>query len=174
MNEYNFRKFRSISRSVKKRNTINWLKDPNVVGVAFGKKTIGGKRTDELSIVVYVVRKVPKNRIPPSRLIPSRLYLGSDGIAVDVIETGPFYPISFTSNVRPMESGISGSVESLNGSGTMGALVTDLSDNSLCILSNNHVLADENTAAIGDDCIQRGAGDGGSSPGDTIAQLKNF
>lgn len=174
MNEYNFRKLRSLAKDAKKRTTINWLKDSNVLGVSFGKKTIGNKRTEELSIVVYVARKISKDRIPSSRLIPSVLYVGGDAIPVDVVETEPFYPISFTSNVRPMESGISGSVASLNGSGTMGALVTDLSDGSLCILSNNHVLADENLASIGDDCIQRGAGDGGSSLADTIAKLKKF
>lgn len=42
------------------------------------------------------------------------------------------------------------------------------------ILSNNHVLANSNAAAIGDPILQPGAADGGVAPGDVIAKLSDF
>lgn len=42
------------------------------------------------------------------------------------------------------------------------------------ILSNNHVLADENKAAIGDAVLQSGAADGGRRPADVVGKLKKF
>ena len=41
-------------------------------------------------------------------------------------------------------------------------------------MSNNHIYADENLAAIGDDVIQPGTIDGGSSPADDIGTLADF
>jgi hypothetical protein len=41
-------------------------------------------------------------------------------------------------------------------------------------LSNNHVYANENLASIGDDVIQPGTFDGGSSPADDIGTLADF
>ena len=44
----------------------------------------------------------------------------------------------------------------------------------MLILSNNHVLADENRAQLGDEIVQPGPADGGSSPGDVVANLTRF
>jgi hypothetical protein len=55
--------------------------------------------------------------------------------------------------------------------GTIGARVTK--DNEVFILSNNHVLANVNQAAIGDPILQPGAFDGGSAD-DAIATLTDF
>ena len=56
--------------------------------------------------------------------------------------------------------------------GTIGCLVERNQD--IFILSNNHVLADENRAAIGDRIVQPGPTDGGLSPKDDIAELTDF
>jgi len=56
--------------------------------------------------------------------------------------------------------------------GTIGARVTDGSN--VFILSNNHVIADVNSATIGDNIIQPGGFDGGFNPDDAIATLNDF
>jgi hypothetical protein len=89
------------------------------------------------------------------------------------VETGPFYPLAFTARERPAPSGISIGHPNIT-AGTLGCLVLDNRDQSLCILSNNHVLADSNAASIGDAIIQPGTADGGTSPKDDIARLKRF
>jgi hypothetical protein len=104
------------------------------------------------------------------------MYVGRDAIDVDVFETGPLYAFAFASKERPAQEGISigRALDSPIDAGTFGCLVTDLTDQTLGILSNNHVLANENAATIGDEIVQPGAYDGGASPGDNIATLKRF
>lgn len=58
--------------------------------------------------------------------------------------------------------------------GTLGCFVKSLSSNSLYILSNNHVLADENRYPTGGNIIQPGGLDGGVSPADRVAKLSRF
>lgn len=57
--------------------------------------------------------------------------------------------------------------------GTLGCFVTT-SGNDRLILSNNHVLADENRATAGDVILQPGPLDGGRSPQDGVATLSSF
>ena len=56
--------------------------------------------------------------------------------------------------------------------GTIGCLVER--DEEIFILSNNHVLADENRAAVNDPIVQPGPADGGSSPRDDVAELADY
>jgi len=57
--------------------------------------------------------------------------------------------------------------------GTIGARVTDSVD--VFVLSNNHVLANSNQAAIGDAALQPGPSDGGSlAAGDAIGTVHDF
>jgi hypothetical protein len=58
--------------------------------------------------------------------------------------------------------------------GTLGAFIRRRSDNALGILSNNHVLADENRGSAGDDNLQPGKYDGGTRPNDVIGALARF
>ena len=57
--------------------------------------------------------------------------------------------------------------------GTLGCFVRKGSSNALYILSNNHVLADENRHKIGKPILQPGTLDGGSA-GDAVAKLSAF
>lgn len=57
--------------------------------------------------------------------------------------------------------------------GTLGCLVLD-AEGLLHILSNNHVLANENRAKAGDSIIQAGAVDGGLDPRDRVGSLARF
>lgn len=53
--------------------------------------------------------------------------------------------------------------------GSIGAFVNDRE--TPCLLSNNHILANENRATTGDPIVQPGIDDGGSDPADRIAHL---
>ena len=57
--------------------------------------------------------------------------------------------------------------------GTLGLFAEDATNKDLGIVSNNHVLADVNSASIGDPILQPGRSDGGRS-GDAIATLERF
>ena len=58
--------------------------------------------------------------------------------------------------------------------GTLGCFVEVEGRTGPCILSNNHVLADENRATLGDPIRQPGPFDGGASPQDDFATLSKF
>lgn len=55
--------------------------------------------------------------------------------------------------------------------GTLGAVVTVAGDDRLRLLSNNHVLADEDAGVAGDAILQPGVADGGRDPVDRVAEL---
>ncbi|HEY5752320.1 MAG TPA: hypothetical protein VIT21_04165 [Chthoniobacterales bacterium] len=58
--------------------------------------------------------------------------------------------------------------------GTLGCFVQPRTGGGVCILSNNHVLADENRARKNDAILQPGTFDEGADPDDTIAMLTRF
>lgn len=58
--------------------------------------------------------------------------------------------------------------------GTLGCFVKSRSTGATLILSNNHVLANENSAKRGDAILQPGNLDGGQNPADAVATLENF
>ncbi len=58
--------------------------------------------------------------------------------------------------------------------GTLGGFVRSRGDGSVLILSNNHVLANENKAKKGDHILQPGDFDGGKDPKDKVGELLRF
>ena len=58
--------------------------------------------------------------------------------------------------------------------GTLGGFVRSRDDGSVLILSNNHVLANENKGMAGDPVLQPGADDGGRNPEDKVGELLRF
>jgi hypothetical protein len=58
--------------------------------------------------------------------------------------------------------------------GTIGAIAREKKTNRDVILSNNHVLANENIARVGDAILQPGIADGGVLPRDTVARLSKW
>jgi len=139
-----------------------------VVAAGIGYKTVGGKRTDELSIVCSVVKKVPEALLATDDLVPGEIR----GIPTDVVETGILRAqLERTDRWRPAPGGVSIGHTSVT-AGTLGCLVRK--NGETLILSNNHVMAAENAAAIGDPILQPGPYDGGSDPGDRIGVLEEF
>ncbi len=162
-----------IIRQAIKIHHGHFARDANIVGMGVGLKESHGVRLDRPTLTFLVAKKMPRNFLPISRVIPSALHVHEEEIETDVIETGYLYPLAYTASQRPALGGDSiGHVDIT--AGTLGCLVTDNTDGSTCILSNNHVLADENNAAIGDAILQPGPHDGGTDPADRIALLKRF
>lgn len=139
----------------------------NVVGVAIGKKLVGGEETDELCVTVFVTKKVPEEELKARDVVPKEL----EGVRTDVIETGEIVAYARTDRLRPCPPGVSiGHVRVT--AGTFGCVVRDPAHESL-ILSNNHVLADSNRGALGDAILQPGPSDGGTLE-DVLARLIRF
>ncbi|HVU88743.1 MAG TPA: hypothetical protein VHD36_15585 [Pirellulales bacterium] len=75
--------------------------------------------------------------------------------------------------VRPLVPGISIGHYKIT-AGTLGCFVTDRSGDTVYMLSNNHVLANENGAKTGDAILQPGVYDGGKNPADLAGKLSRF
>ncbi len=74
---------------------------------------------------------------------------------------------------RPLRIGVSVGHSKIT-AGTLGAFVRPRDGGPLALLSNNHVLANENRAKKGDAILQPGKHDGGNLPDDTVAHLADF
>jgi len=74
---------------------------------------------------------------------------------------------------RPLRIGMSVGHYNIT-AGTLGAFVHRRGSEAAAILSNNHVLADENRGKVGDDILQPGKYDGGRRPRDVIGSLENY
>ena len=77
----------SFSKQIKKvkdKYTNKILGYRGVVGIGIGYKTIKGKETDQLSIVISVKKKKPLKELEENEIIPEEL----DGITTDVQEVG--------------------------------------------------------------------------------------
>jgi len=145
----------------------------NIVGVGIGPKVTDGRLTKRLSIRFYVERKVATGAVPKKDRLPAKI----EGVPTDVIETGRFYafatPIA-QQRLRPTRGGCSCGFQARGFvmAGTLGCLVTD--GGGRYILSNNHVLADENALPLGSPIFQPGLLDIGRPSTDKVARLSKF
>lgn len=137
--------------------TQDLLQRKNVTGTAVGEKLVDGKPTGEPAILVFVQKKYSESNVlrkfSADELVPQSL----DGIPTDVIEVGVIQKQSFKTRMRPLKPGYSvghGDVTC----GTIGGFFYD-KDNEPVVLSNNHVLANENRAKVGDIIYQPGIAD---------------
>ena len=141
----------------------------NVVGVGAGFKTVKGKPTRDLGLVVFVEKKAPKAELLARGIVPDEL----DGKKTDVVEVGRIEALPFKGRYRPAFPGCSIGHYRIT-AGTFGCMVQDKRTHAFKILSNNHVLANVNAARIGDPILQPGRYDGGVYPRDVIARLEKF
>lgn len=150
----------------------------NVVGIGIGPKIKDGKTGTRASIRFYVERKVALDSMPKGFQIPKAIR----GVPTDVIETGRFYALAkpiAQRRLRPAQGGCSvgfqftGAKAGYVMAGTFGALVED-GDGKRYILSNNHVLANENALPLGSPIFQPGLLDDGNPTTDQIARLSRF
>lgn len=143
---------------------------PNVVGVGDGYKVSDGERTDELSVVVLVREKIPREGMRTSDLVPKQVA----DVRTDVVEVGDLRAFQGrTDRHRPAPPGVSLGHYQVT-AGTFGAVVRDGQSGDRLMLSNNHVLANSNNARQGDPILQPGSADGGSRTSDEIGTLERF
>ena len=158
------------ARQVYWRVLPDLLPRKNVVACGLGYKIRGEEQTEELSVVVSVKRKEPEAQLSEHDLVPQQV----DGMKTDVVETGHIRAQVPTGDPkarhRPAPPGVSIGHELIT-AGTFGLVVQRNGER--FILSNNHVLANSNDAAIGDPIRQPGPVDGGTSA-DQIAALEDF
>src|SRR6266511_4211009 len=159
----------------------------NLVGVGIGEQISGGKHTGVMAVKFLVRIKYPDNQIPDGDRLPREV----NGHPVDVEQVGTFRrfmpPASGAApamampnprkKIRPAQPGCSVGFKDPNNqfimAGTFGALVRKGSKR--FILSNNHVLADENKLPLGSSIFQPGFLDAGNPPNNgPIAKLSKF
>jgi hypothetical protein len=159
----------------------------NVVGVGVGRKLVKGRATAKTVVRLYVDKKVALNAIPKAHQLPAEI----DGVETDVIEAGAFFAlpavVAFAAGpavapqqgkFRPARPGSSIGFKFLPPddkfvmAGTFGALVAKGKDH--FVLSNNHVLANENRQPLRSEIYQPGLLDNGDPATDGIAKLTQF
>lgn len=143
----------------------------NVVGVMIGYKVTAGEKTDTLSIICLVEKKIEEQDMKKQDLLPSDI----DGELIDVIQVGKLRALQIDKKARhrPCPMGTSGG-HYLITAGTNGELLRDKETGKTCIGTNNHVGANSNNAQIGDPYLQPGPYDGGTVQNDTIGHLLRF
>jgi hypothetical protein len=155
----------------------------NVMGIGVGEKISSGRHTGVWAVKFFVRLKYPEGQLESRHRLPKSI----NGLPVDVEETGLFRPFAAAAKrpatkaatlnprteIRPAQPGCSvGFQDPTNQftmAGTFGALVSDKTGS--YILSNNHVLADEDHLPPGSPIFQPGLLDGGNSNTDQIAEL---
>jgi hypothetical protein len=143
---------------------------PDYVGVAYGRKTVQGVETNEISIVFTVPKKKSLNEIPFNEHLPKFVEINETIYRTDVIEIGKVvtmidYPICdnpliapncYTwsplgsvnppnrASYRPLVGGISLTAQRLAPAvGTLGLIVVDSLSQKLVGLTNNHVVVQD-------------------------------
>ena len=161
---------RAEIKQVKEAHKEEIMSKPNVIGVGVGYKDYKGVRTNELSLVTLVRRKMPLAGLSPQDVVPKSV----NGIPTDVVEVGDVRALQArTDRWRPAPGGVSIGHYRIT-AGTLGAVVRDRDTGERLILSNNHVMANSNDASIGDPILQPGPTDGGTTSSDVIANLLRF
>jgi len=154
------------------REGIESSTNPNVVGVGIGRRNVRGFSTQEVALKVYVKQKIHPLLVKDGLTIPDEV----EGVPTDVEEAGEFsiwrpIPPIYQRKVRPAMGGLSIGHFAIT-AGTLACLVRDAGET--FILSNNHVLANENRGAEGDPILQPGRFDGGKTDRDVIGRLDTF
>src|SRR6478672_1247675 len=119
----------------------------NIKGVGISEKIVNGWLTPDRCITVYVAAKVPLDEIQEEARVPDTV----SGVPTDVVEIGEVDAFPFKGRYRPAPGGVSVGHFHIT-AGTIGCLVRKT--DALCILSNNHVLANVNAGRIGDPILQ--------------------
>jgi len=150
---------------VQDANTEALMKTPGVVGV-------GTSLDDNGQLCIRVLtnsESAPVSDRPAARIAPA-----IEGIPVVVEEVGPITAFALTKSYRPVPIGVSVGNANECAAGTIGCQVTK--NGNTYILSNNHVLARENAASIGERINQPGRYDGKPICAQTgqVATLSDF
>lgn len=144
--------------------------DEPIHACGIGAKIVGGRRTKQVAVRVYVTRKLPLARVPKSQRIPREI----DGVVTDVIAVPPprVHLGGLTRRVRPLLAAHSIGHES----GTLGsitAFANPVAGGPLALVSCAHVLAPL-VANTGDLVLQPSYVDHFAAPTDPVARLHRW
>src|SRR3989442_2214201 len=163
------------ARAAYSTRAVSYQLDLNIVGVGIGKKIKGGQPTATDAVRVYVNRKFPKAQIPQPQLVPSAIR----GFPTDVVETGRFRAFALTpapttprDRFRPIRPGTSigpPPIANMVEARTPGALVK--SGGAQYIMSNNHVIANEDKLSAGTAIFHPSLLDQGNQTNDQVPTL---
>lgn len=119
-----------------------------VLGTGIGFRTVGGYLTPEIGLKVYVTEKTKSANASSLSSISSKVR----DLPVDIEQVGEV--TSYLYNQRYQRSFNCGvSIGNSVDTGTLGCLV-QLENGKLCLLSNNHVIANLNRGKIGSSILQ--------------------
>ncbi len=166
----------AVVQEAREANEREILALPNVAGVGVGYKVTKGKETKELCVVTYVETRVDATELKKSDIVPKTVKASEAAVRVktDVVEVGKIEAHAFTARIRPAKPGYSIG-HPLVTAGTFGCLVREKCGRCrVLMLSNNHVMANSNSASIGDPIFQPGRVDGGLPAANRIARLRRF
>jgi len=170
--------FRAMAAS-----TSSTAPESNVVGVGVGEKISDGKNTGIMAVKFLVRVKYSPSEVDKKHMLPKTV----NGLPTDVEQVGTFRKFAAApaplppmpdpkKKFRPAQPGCSVGFKDPGNSfvmaGTFGALVKK--SGGVFVLSNNHVLADENQLPLGSAIFQPGLLDGGKPATDQIATLTKF
>jgi hypothetical protein len=164
----------------------------NVVGVATGVKWTRGQPTGRSALLVLVTHKLDSSDLERADLVPESIA----GTLTDVVAVGRVQAAGASSSAaehalvrrqRPVKGGFSVGHPAVT-AGTIALAVYDVLPGGALsppapgigipsgyyILSNNHILANENSATIGDPILQPGSYDGGKLEADVIGSLTRY
>ncbi len=141
--------------------------------MGIGRKIVKGKATNRLAIRFYVAKKRPRGKLSSEEEVPKTIRFFSRkarrqmNLPTDIIETPPAqFEVDPETRIRPVPGGVSGGT--VGATGTIGGWVWDTTDDTIVMLSNDHVFG--HTAGV--DILQPGTADGGSLPADKIGDVK--
>jgi hypothetical protein len=145
--------------------------DPDGAGRGLASNVLPGK----LGLVVFTVEPLEMSQVTSEMsAIAGTSALSS--VPITQVPVGVVDAFSHRFRIRPAPGGVSVGHFAIT-AGTLGCLSVGLNaprNDRLMVLSNNHVLANSNSANLGDCVCQPGPADGGTCPADQIAILERF
>lgn len=156
------------------QNEARLLDLPPVIGVASGPRIRRGKQTRELCVQVFVERKRPLEALGLAERVPETVagMDASEPVATDVIEIARPNEHQDVTRYRPVPGGCSIGPEASVSAGTLGGWACDNTDDTMVLLTNNHVISGLDNLPAARRIVQPGRLDGGTLPADVIGSLK--
>jgi hypothetical protein len=111
-------------------------KIPGVVGVGLGIKEVKGQLSEQVALIVYVEKKLPRNQVSQEQMIPSTF----QGMPTDVQRYQPGEPFGGTTLEGGMQIRRLPDSNDRPKPGTLGYVVTRTTDNQTVMLSCEHVM----------------------------------
>jgi len=161
--------------------SVQELGGSNIVGVGYGygdPDLSGGEviaPPGQMSLVVFTIEQREHSQVL-SEISSAAGTRSLSEVPIVQVPVGVVDALAHRFRIRPAPGGVSVGHRAIT-AGTLGCLSVGLHaprTSRLMVLSNNHVLANSNAAALGDCICQPGPFDGGKCPQDQIAILERF